>query len=205
MEILIISKASIFTDGLEAFFCSKFENCNVRRLKSVIELRTVDLSKFEFIFMDIEKDILDNIKFIDDEFNKANVLCYDRHNNKSIFFELLKLGIDGYIVDRVEKDDLVYIMRKILNGKKYYDSELLEHLISSDCDNNYNYNKLRTLTYREREVLEKVMKGLSNKEISKELYITEHTIKKHITSILSKLNMKNRKELIYKVSGDVYI
>ncbi|MGG7078446.1 response regulator transcription factor [Clostridium sardiniense] len=203
MEILIISKSSIFTDGLEAFFHSRFENCNVSRLKSVIELRKVDLSKFEFIFMDIEKDILDNIKFIDDEFNKANILCYDRHNNKSIFFELLKLGIDGYIVDRVEKDDLVYIIRKILNGKKYYDSELLEHVISDDCNN--NYNKLRTLTYREREVLEKVMKGLSNKEISKELYITEHTIKKHITSILSKLNMKNRKELIYKVSVDVCI
>lgn len=203
MEILIISKSSIFTDGLEAFFYSRFENCNVRRLKNFIELRKVDLSKFEFIFMDIEKDILDNIKFIDDEFNKTNILCYDRHNNKSIFFELLKLGIDGYIVDGVEKDDLLYIIRKILNGKKYYDSELLEHLISGDCDN--NYNKLRTLTYREREVLEKVKKGLSNKEISNDLYITEHTIKKHITSILSKLNMKNRKELIYKVSVDVCI
>ncbi|MGL4570494.1 MAG: helix-turn-helix domain-containing protein [Clostridium sp.] len=198
MEILIISKSSIFMDGMEAFFYNKFEDCNVIRLKNVNDLTKIDSSKFKFIFIDIEKDILENIKFINDEFNKTYILCYDRYNNKSIFFKLLKLGIDGYIVDRVGKDELVYIIRKILSGKKYYDSELLENVISYDYDD--SNNKIRTLTYREREVLEKVMKGLSNKEISNDLYITENTIKKHITSILSKLGMKNRKELIYKVS-----
>ena len=68
-------------------------------------------------------------------------------------------------------------------------------------DNMYNQEVLNKssyedLTERESQVLYMVGLGYTNKEIAEKLYISEHTIKKHVTSILSKLDMRNRKDLI---------
>ena len=63
----------------------------------------------------------------------------------------------------------------------------------------YNANNIERLTSREKEVLDMVVSGLTNKEIAKSLYLSEHTIKKHITNILDKLDMRNRKDLIIYV------
>ena len=60
----------------------------------------------------------------------------------------------------------------------------------------FNNSSYEDLTERESQVLHMVGLGYTNKEIAKKLYISEHTIKKHITSILSKLDMRNRKDLI---------
>lgn len=57
-----------------------------------------------------------------------------------------------------------------------------------------NYNKNNCLTERELEVLQYVIKGLTNNEIANELMITHHTVKAHIASILRKLGAKNRLE-----------
>ena len=63
-------------------------------------------------------------------------------------------------------------------------------------NNNQKYDNTNSLTSRENEVLEKVGEGYSNKDIAKSLHISEHTVKKHISNILVKLDMRNRKDLI---------
>ena len=71
-------------------------------------------------------------------------------------------------------------------------------------DNKETFNKssYEDLTERESQVLHMVGLGYTNKEIAKKLYISEHTIKKHITSILSKLDMRNRKDLIIYIKNN---
>lgn len=206
MEIFVISKSFIVREAMEIFFKSKFENCNVKVFRDAIDVKNLDLSKTELIFWDVQIDMLKKINFTNNVFNKIKILVYDSSNNKEMFSKFVKSGIYGYIVDIAEEEDLIYIVKKILSGKKYYDSEVLVSIFN----NNYNIShsnhsntekELSILTFREREIFEKVKQGLTNKEISKELYITEHTIKKHITSILSKLNMRNRKEII--LSGNI--
>ena len=81
-----------------------------------------------------------------------------------------------------------------MKGKKYYDIDLLEEMINPNKESATKSNNM--LTDRENQVLDKVSIGLTNKEIAKELYVSEHTIKKHITNILSKLDMRNRRDLI---------
>lgn len=54
------------------------------------------------------------------------------------------------------------------------------------------------LTNKEKDILKLITKGLSNKQISEKLAITEGTVKQQINSILSKMKMKNRHEIIYK-------
>lgn len=57
----------------------------------------------------------------------------------------------------------------------------------------------KQLTNREKEVMQYVCKGLTNKEIGNTIFISESTVKRHMTSILEKLHAKNRTEAVYDV------
>ena len=85
----------------------------------------------------------------------------------------------------------MYIINKILNGKKFYDPEVLQYKISE-----VNIKNENILTNKENSVLKYVCKGMTNKNIAEELNVTDYTIKKHVSSILHKLNLKNRKDII---------
>ena len=81
-------------------------------------------------------------------------------------------------------------MHKIIIGKKFYDLDLFEESLKE------NRNGKDRLTIRENEILNLVGKGLNNKEIGQKLFITENTVKKHVSSIFTKLGFKSRKEVI---------
>ncbi len=194
MEVLVVSKSFIVREALNGFFRSKFEDYKFKGLKELCEIKNMDLSNVKFMLIDIENDIIDKIASIKGLFENIKIVVFDKSNNNNMFLKSLKSNIDGYLVDIPEKEDLVYIIKKVLSGKKYYDIDSVELVIQNNTKD--NYNDLQILTSREKEVLEKVGEGLTNKQIAMELYITEHTIKKHITSILYKLDMKSRKDLI---------
>ena len=90
-----------------------------------------------------------------------------------------------------DKDEFIYIIKRVLNGKKFYDSELLQYTIHNEKTNNEI-----DLTNREKCVLNYVCKGLSNKDIANELKVTDYTIKKHVSNILSKLHLRSRQDII---------
>ncbi len=73
---------------------------------------------------------------------------------------------------------------------------------STDQKIGINYEKLRELNIsdREHEVLQKIVAGLSNKEIAAELFISESTIKSHISNLYTKLEVKNRAQAILKAN-----
>lgn len=99
----------------------------------------------------------------------------------------MKVGIDGYILGNIDSEGIGYAVKQLSNNKKYYDAELIESYVvkgDNECMND--------LTKREREILVCIAQGKSNIEISKELFITEHTVKKHTSNIFSKLNLKDR-------------
>lgn len=97
----------------------------------------------------------------------------------------------GYVVDFEDEDEFKYIINKIICGKKFYDADVIQKALG-----NKNKTKGLILTPREEEVMLEVKKGLSNKEIADKLGITESTVKKHLSSVLQKLNFKSRKDVI---------
>jgi two-component system nitrate/nitrite response regulator NarL len=102
-----------------------------------------------------------------------------------------ELDVEGYLLKEADAEDLKYAYNLILKGEKYYPAKLVEKALS-DKDK----DGMRLLTSRELEVLAELSKGLTNSQIGSNLYISEGTAKKHVSSILSKLNMSNRMEVL---------
>src|SRR5699024_8155641 len=111
-----------------------------------------------------------------------------------------KNKIENCIFDIGKMNELLHIIKTVIKGKKYYDLDILDEIM--DNKETFNKSSYEDLTERESQVLHMVGLGYTNKEIAKKLYISEHTIKKHITSILSKLDIRNRKDLIIYIKNN---
>ncbi|NLC67739.1 MAG: response regulator transcription factor [Clostridiaceae bacterium] len=114
-----------------------------------------------------------------------------------------KIGVEGYILKEAFAEDILYAIRLVQRGKKYYDPAI----IGQRDKMNEEGLLLSTLTERESEVLREIGKGMTNEAIAKKLFISEHTVKKHVSSILSKLGLSHRTEaalFVNKVMKIIY-
>lgn len=110
----------------------------------------------------------------------------------------LKAGARGYILKGVSGSELKAIVRGIYQGEVYITPTLaagvLMEMTSSSAKQAQPSSLLDELTARERQILELVASGQSNKEIGRELELTEKTVKHYMTNILQKLQVRNRVE-----------
>lgn len=118
----------------------------------------------------------------------AKFIILTSSSSKEDFLRAQEAGIDGYILKEAFSEDIIYAFHVVARGKKFFDPDMLQYQIEKTDDNLYE------LTPREKDVLIELGKGLSNSQIAKRLYISEHTVKKHISSILSKLGLNHRTE-----------
>jgi len=111
--------------------------------------------------------------------------------------QALKLGASGYILKGVQGEELASILRSIHSGQTYITPALAtELLLEADGagDGEDAPGVLALLTGREREILDQLSSGASNKQIARALDLSEKTVKHHMSNILAKLQVKNRVE-----------
>ena len=104
-----------------------------------------------------------------------------------------EIMVDGYLIKDAFIEEIIYAI-KLINKNGTFFSPMAEKCLESKLSN----ENTDQLTKREKEVLNLVKEGKSNAEIGKTLYISETTTKKHVSNILSKLNVKRRVEIIVK-------
>jgi DNA-binding NarL/FixJ family response regulator len=114
------------------------------------------------------------------------------------FFERL-----SFLPLRVRMDCTVTTLRLILSGERYVTGEVLDIFMASTAPENVDLSGFSTLTAREKEVLEQLAKGASNKIIAHDLDLAESTVKLHIHHIISKLNVSNRTEAAVAYIADL--
>jgi DNA-binding NarL/FixJ family response regulator len=110
--------------------------------------------------------------------------------------EALREGVRGYILKQVNSRDLISALQSVYAGDPYVMPELaaklLKHLGSRPVPD--RRDKISGLSAREMEILERVANGSTNKEIARDLKITEKTVKHYMTTIMQKLQVRNRVE-----------
>lgn len=99
------------------------------------------------------------------------------------------MNVDGYILKEAFTEDILYAFKVINRGKKFYDPTVMQYKFKSPEKSLFD-----ELTERELDVLKDLGRGMSNQQIAKDLFISEHTVKKHVSAILSKLGLSHRTE-----------
>lgn len=110
----------------------------------------------------------------------------------------LGAGANGYILKGVGGKELVDIVNRIYQGESYITPQLAARMLTEiktgSANKSENQDVFADLTAREEQILESISRGLSNKEIGRELNITEKTVKHYVTNVLQKLQVRNRVE-----------
>lgn len=115
------------------------------------------------------------------------------HSKDPVCFELAKtIDVHGYISLKAHPEELMYALHVIAKGRKYYDPEIIERLVVAAALPKVDNRHVEQLTSKEKEVLQKLGMGFTNRQISESLFITENTVKKHVSQVLAKLNLGDR-------------
>ena len=194
MKILVVSESFIIRDSLNHILNEILDTDDIITVSNLNNVLDKELLEIDFSFIDVNKNNINIVKRLSKirrKFKSSKIMILDSKKDIELFIKSVDYGIDGYILNIDDKDEFIYIIKKVLNGKKFYDSELLQYTIHNEKTNNEI-----DLTNREKCVLNYVCKGLSNKDIANELKVTDYTIKKHVSNILSKLHLRNRQDII---------
>lgn len=114
--------------------------------------------------------------------------------------DFVQVGASGFILEDATLSGFLSTIRFVAEGKKVLPPPLTGSLFSQIVDRVEGISKLRTgdsvrMTRREREVIELIGAGLSNKEIAQRLHLAVYTVKSHVHNILEKLGLRSRLEI----------
>jgi NarL family two-component system response regulator LiaR len=109
----------------------------------------------------------------------------------------VQAGAQGYLLKDIPPDELVHAVREAYLGKVQLHPEVAKKLMAAVAAQEMTVGRCVTafqdsLTAREQEVLEQIAEGLSNREIAEKMFISEKTVKTHVSNILGKLHLEDR-------------
>lgn len=131
---------------------------------------------------------VDAVREIRDEFPDARILMLTSFFLEEEVFQSLDAGAQGYVLKSVELDELAAAIQKVHSGNRSVPKALEQRLAERA--------ETEQLSAREKEVLDHVRRGFSNKEIAIALGISEHTAKNHVKAIFRKMHVADRAEAV---------
>ncbi len=152
----------------------------------------------DIILMDINMPVINGIeatKMIKGQRPEIEIIALTIHDQEEYLFELIRAGVSGYVLKDISPDLLVKTIVGVYKGESFIPPSLMAKMFaefSRLSSLSSQHNKPMGLTKREVEVLRLVALGDSNRTIAEKLFISEKTVKNHLTSIFQKLRVNDR-------------
>jgi len=156
----------------------------------------------DIVLMDARMPIVNGVsatKEITRLFPDSKVLMLTTFNEPQLVLDAIQSGVKGFLLKDMQPDDVCRAIREVNSGGAFLHPEVtrivMERIVKNAPETmaGERYGaELDQLTSREKEVLQLIGRGLSNAEISAQLYITEGTVKNHVSSLLAKCQVRDR-------------
>lgn len=141
------------------------------------------------------------------QYPEAKVMMLSIHDDESYVTHALKSGALGYMLKEMDADEIVDAIKVVSKGGSYLHPKVTRNLVAefrrlSEHENKGNFHQteirrpFHLLTKRECEVLQLLTDGQSNRTIGESLFISEKTVKNHVSSILQKMNVNDRTQAV---------
>lgn len=198
LRILLVDDHALFREGLASLLSYQDDFVVVGEAKDgESALTKARALQPDIVLMDIElpgEDGVTTTRRLTMEMPTVTVVMLTVRDDSQTLFEAIKAGAHGYLVKNVRSRELLEQLRGLARGEAAISRRMATQILEEVRDQTELFGPEDELTAREMDVLELVADRLSNAEIAERLTISEHTVKNHIKSILSKLHLRNRRQ-----------
>ena len=197
ISLLIVDDQSLIRRGLKALL--KLENSlevvgEADNGKSAIE--RVEALQPDVVLMDVRMPIMDGVAATEEisrRFPQTKILVLTTFDDDDYVVRAIKYGASGYLLKDTPSEELIQAIKAVYQGYTQFGPGILQKVV-----NNSRLSQATPppgwseLTPRELEILRSLAAGASNQEIANQLYISQKTVKNHVTSILRRLDLRDR-------------
>ena len=146
---------------------------------------------------------IDIISLIKRKHLTVRVCILTMYSHDEYFMTAIREGADGYLLKDSRSEEVVMAIRDVASGQSVIHPSMTKMLISLHQRDSHE-EKDNELSIREKEVLVCLLEGMSNKEIADKLFISDKTVKIHVSKIFKKFNVKSRSQvIIYAVQNQI--
>jgi DNA-binding NarL/FixJ family response regulator len=156
----------------------------------------------DVILMDINipgKNGIEATKVIKEAYPSIKILMLTMYNHDEYFMSSIREGADGYLLKDAPSEHVIDAIRSVAKGQSVIHPSMTKKFLNfnSSKEDSLEVEKKDTqLTEREKEVLLCLVQGMNNKEIAKALFISDKTVKIHVSNIFKKLDVKSRSQVV---------
>ncbi|NJK56224.1 MAG: response regulator transcription factor [Pleurocapsa sp. SU_5_0] len=206
IRILLVDDQIIIRQGLRSLLESQAdfqivgEAENGKTAIALVEQLYDTPEQPDLILMDVRMPVMDGvaaIKKLSEQFSSIPVLVLSTFDDDEYITQAMQFGAKGYLLKDTAIEEIATAIRTAIKGYTQLGPGLFQKFLVTSAQHHYPLSQelsttLQALSPREKEVLALIAQGASNKEIAQKLYISERTVKAHVTSILSQLNLRDR-------------
>jgi len=203
IRILLVDDQNLICEGLKAML-SLEDDLEIIGIADNGEkaVKIVSTLQPDVVLMDMRMPVMDGKEataIITKNYPNTKVIVLTTFDDDEYISDAISAGAKGYLLKDMPLEELVQAIKFVYRGYTQLGPGMLEKLLTNNSNKNQsiesNSHELSELTPRERDVLHLIAKGFTNREIAGELYITEGTVKTHVTHLLTRLNLRNRAQI----------
>jgi DNA-binding NarL/FixJ family response regulator len=203
INIVIVDDDALIRESLKIIL-SMNENLNIigtfdNALKAMDECKKQPI---DIVLLDVRMPIINGVEATKEfvKFKNTKVIILTTFDEDEYVREGIRNGASGYLLKNTPPEEIVDTINLVYRGNNVYGREIIDKL--KESLENKTFIDRTLFTERELQIMELISEGLSNKEISNRLFISEGTTKNYISSILSKTSLNHRTQIaIYYLKG----
>ena len=198
IKVLLVDDEKLIREGLKIML-SIYDDIEVVATaeNGYKELYACKNNDIDVVLMDIRMKDCDGVmgtRLIKEQFTKIKVIMLTTFKDKEYIQEALKYGAFGYMLKDSSHDVIYEGIKTAYKGNMVVHPDVAVEMMGSSKSVKSDLDKYGLLP-KEIKIIEAIANGLSNKEIAEELFLSEGTIKNNITSILAKLELRDRTQI----------